>query len=186
MSYFSWCSNCCCEDEDSQDLNKEEEVDFKEKVKRKGSYMKINGNEIDVVIPQFRKIPLDKIFTSRPSQVLLQIHPQISETLEEHSISDYPSEVSPIQLHVVHPELRKRSPITEQHTLFKQVSDPSLIESADKPMLEFMLYYDFQKFMLTVTLIQATNLPAKHKSGTLDPYVTLFLLPHSENSPQNS
>ena len=181
MSYFSWCSNCCCEDEDSQDFNKEEEVDFKERVKQKGSYMKVNGSEIDVVIPLFRKVPLDKIFTSRPSQVLLQIHPQISETLEEDSISDYPSEFSPIQLQVVHPQLRKQPLITEQHTFFKPVSVFSFTEPSDKPMLEFMVYYDFQKFTLTVTLIKATNLPAKDKSGTSDPYVTLFLLPHRED-----
>ena len=181
MSYFSWCSNCCCEDEDSQDLNKEEEVDFNERVKQKGSYMKVNGSEIDVVIPQFRKVPLDKIFTSRRSQVLLQIHSQISETLEEDSISDYPSEFSPIQLQVVHPQLRKQPLITEQHTFFKQVSVFSFTEPSDKPMLEFMVYYDFQQFTLTVTLIKATNLPAKDRSGTSDSYVTLFLLPHRED-----
>ena len=166
--FFSWCSNCCCKDED--DLEKGEEVDFEEKVKRKGSYTKLNA---EVITPKFEKVPLEEIFTFQQPHVL---HPQISRRdLFDDSI-DYPTKQYP-----VHPDWRKPSLITEQQTLFIPVSDVSSPEPSDEPMLEFMVYYDFQKFTLTVTLIQATNLPAKDRSGTSDPYVTLFLLPHRED-----
>ena len=168
--FFSWCSNCCCKDED--DLDKGEEVNVKEKVKRKGSYTKLNGNDFEVIIPQFEKVPLDKVFAFKQPNVPMPIHPQISNTESfDYSTQRYP----------IHPEWRKPSLITEQQTSFIPVSDVSSPEPSDEPMLEFMVYYDFQKFTLTVTLLQATNLPAKDRSGTSDPYVTLFLLPHRED-----
>ena len=171
--YFTWCSSCCCKNE--EDLETGEEVDLDAKiVKQKVS----DANDIDIIIPQFKKVPLEKIFKS--PRVPIQMHPQISK-MSQDSLSEYTSEFSPKLRHIVHPELRKQSLITEQQTFFKQVSVFSFTEPSDKPLLEFMLYYDFQKRTLTVTLIQATNLPAKHKSGTSDPFVTLFLLPHKED-----
>ena len=170
---FSWCSNCCCKDED--DIDKGEEVNFKEKSKRKGSYTKINGNDFDVIIPQFEKVPLDKVFAFKQPNVPMPIHPQISDT------ECFDDSIDSTQQYPTHPDRRKPSLITEQPTSFIPVSDVSSPEPSDEPTLEFMVYYDFQKFTLTVTLIQATNLPAKDKSGTSDPYVTLFLLPHKED-----
>ena len=159
---------------DEEHLKKREEVDFEEMVKQKG-----NDNKIDVKIPQFRKVPLEKIFTSqRP----MQIHPQMRR-ISQGSVSEYASQFSPNLHHLVHPdpELREASLVTEHQTAYIPISTTSITELTDKPTLDFMLYYDFQKCSLTVTLIQATNLPAKDKSGTSDPYVTLFLLPHRED-----
>ena len=172
--YFTWCSSCCCKDEEDFETGEEVDFDAKMKVKQKVS----DANDIDIIIPQFKKVPLEKIFKS--PRVPIQIHPQISR-MSQGSLSEYTSEFSPNLRHIVHPELRKQSLITEQQTLFKPISVFSLTEPSDKPTLEFILYYDFQKCTLTVTLTQATNLPAKHKSGTSDPYVTLFLLPHKED-----
>lgn len=43
--------------------------------------------------------------------------------------------------------------------------------------LEFSLDYDFDKGILTVTVIQAENLPAMDIGGTSDPYVRLYIMP---------
>ena len=164
-SYLPWSSKWFCSDK--ADLERREDV--KEKLTKVAVNM---NNNIDIIIPQFEQLPLKRVCTFNQPHVPVSIHPQIRRTVLGF-ISDYPCDYSP--------SLKKPSLITEQPTSFVPFSDSSLIESADKPMLEFMLYYDFQKCTLTVTLIQATNLPAKHKSGTSDPYVTLFLLPHKED-----
>ena len=176
VRFFTQKCNCLPEI-DEEHLKKREEVDFEEMVKQKE-----NDNKIDVKIPQFRKVPLEKIFTSEPSQRLMQIHPQVRR-ISQGSVSEYASQFSPSLHHTVHPdtELREASLITEQQTTYIPISTTSITKLTDKPMLDFMVYYDFQKYALTVTLIQATNLPAKDRSGTSDPYVTLFLLPHRED-----
>lgn len=43
--------------------------------------------------------------------------------------------------------------------------------------LSYSLDYDFDKNALTVTIVQAEDLPAMDLGGTSDPYVKLFLLP---------
>ncbi|KAK7494505.1 hypothetical protein BaRGS_00014158 [Batillaria attramentaria] len=43
--------------------------------------------------------------------------------------------------------------------------------------LQFSLDYDFQKGELSVTVIQAADLPGMDMSGTSDPYVKVYLLP---------
>ena len=48
------------------------------------------------------------------------------------------------------------------------------------PMLQFTLLYDVQHCKLTVHLHHATNLPAKDRRGTSDPFVILYLVPNKE------
>ncbi|XP_052822517.1 synaptotagmin-10 isoform X2 [Octopus bimaculoides] len=61
--------------------------------------------------------------------------------------------------------------------LYKQTltDETKLEQSCGK--LYFSLRYDMQNEHLFVTIINATNLPAKDFSGTSDPYVKVYLLP---------
>ena len=169
-SYLPWSSKWFCSDKDA--------LERKENVKEKLTKVAVNrNNTIDIIIPQFEQLPLKRECTFNQPHVPVSIHPQIRRKALGF-VSDHPCDYSPS---LVNPNLKKPSLIMEQPVSFMPFSDPSLIESADKPLLEFMLYYDFKKCELTVTLIQATNLPAKHESGTSNPFVTLFLLPHKED-----
>uniref|UniRef100_A0A914C7K8 C2 domain-containing protein n=1 Tax=Acrobeloides nanus TaxID=290746 RepID=A0A914C7K8_9BILA len=46
--------------------------------------------------------------------------------------------------------------------------------------IQYKLDYDFQQGQLSVTVIQAENLPGMDMSGTSDPYVKLYLLPEKK------
>ncbi|CAI4221611.1 unnamed protein product [Auanema sp. JU1783] len=46
--------------------------------------------------------------------------------------------------------------------------------------IQYKLDYDFQQGQLTVTVIQAEDLPGMDMSGTSDPYVKLYLLPEKK------
>ena len=67
---------------------------------------------------------------------------------------------------------------------FSQVPElPVLVEEGDDqshPSLQFSLHYDIQRRTMTVHLQQASNLPAKDRSGTSDPFVVMHLLPNKE------
>ena len=56
---------------------------------------------------------------------------------------------------------------------------PLLSEAGDKsvPSLKFSLSYDIQRRILAVHLRSASNLPAKDRNGSSDPFVVLHLLP---------
>ena len=60
---------------------------------------------------------------------------------------------------------------------------PVLVEEGDEqsyPSLQFSLHYDIQRRTLTVHLKEASNLPAKDRSGTSDPFVVMHLHPNKE------
>ena len=59
---------------------------------------------------------------------------------------------------------------------------PVVAEADDQsgPSLQFSLYYDIQRRTLTVNLEKASNLPAKDRSGTSDPFVVMYLVPNKE------
>lgn len=48
------------------------------------------------------------------------------------------------------------------------------------PLLQFSLHYDVQKCTLTVHLHHGSNLPAKDRRGTSDPFVVLYMVPNKE------
>ena len=48
------------------------------------------------------------------------------------------------------------------------------------PFIQFSLNYDVQKHELHVHLHSASNLPAKDRRGTSDPFVVLYLVPNKE------
>jgi hypothetical protein len=57
---------------------------------------------------------------------------------------------------------------------------------SDKPMLQFSLHYDIQQSTLMVHLHHASNLPAKDRQGTSDPFVVLHLTPNKEETFQSA
>ena len=48
------------------------------------------------------------------------------------------------------------------------------------PIIQFSLFYDIQCFTLRIHLQNASNLPAKDRRGTSDPFVVLYLMPNKE------
>lgn len=63
--------------------------------------------------------------------------------------------------------------------------DPPAGQS-NKPMLQFSLHYDIQLSTLMVHLHHASNLPAKDRQGTSDPFVILHLTPNKEETFQSA
>ena len=129
----------------------------------------------DVVLPQFEKVPLDKVFELREPSTPLTVHPQ---TRKMSLVTEQPTAFYPaIQSPPVH-----RSPMYEESAFCSyplSASEP--FDNAHLPKLDFILYYDLQSYALTVKLLSAQNLPAKGRGGTSDPFVTLCLLPHRED-----
>ena len=81
--------------------------------------------------------------------------------------------------------VRSRSLDTEMlRSQFAQVPQlPMLVEEGDEessPSLQFSLHYDIQRRTMTVHLQEASNLPAKDRSGTSDPFVVMHLHPNKE------
>lgn len=117
-------------------------------------YEKANTTEIDVVLPQYEKVPLDKVFEFRQPPAPLPLHPQISANIVTHQ-----------------PQSSGSLP----------TDDVDGATAAARPAtIHFSLYYDIQRRTLTVHLLEGTDLPIKDRRGTSDPFVILFLLPHKE------
>jgi hypothetical protein len=92
----------------------------------------------------------------------------------------------------------KRSMLTRRHTVHTDMlslddksytfsipglpvlQEESLVKDDSRPLLQFSLQYDVQRCSLTVHLHHASNLPAKDKRGTSDPFVTLYMMPNRE------
>lgn len=66
------------------------------------------------------------------------------------------------------------------------VEENSLTGQRNKPMLQFSLYYNIQQSTLMVHLHHASNLPAKDRQGTSDPFVVLYLTPNKEETFQSA
>ena len=107
-----------------------------------------------VVMPEFEKVPLERVFEFKQPRAPMPVHPQIAG----------PSAIT------TQPRLTQSEP----------QSSASPVDEPQYPILTFSLYYDLQRRTLTVHLILANNLPAKDRRGTSDPFVILFLLPNKE------
>ena len=145
------CSPCC----DWCRSSEEEE----EKHKR-GRYQKVGGEEsnIDVVLPQYEKVPLQKVFEFKQPNCPMPVHPQLIDGGEGGVC-----------------------PITQQPSFSSASGGSSEDAPSDKqPRIQFSLYYDIQRRTLTVHLMSGTDLPAKDRRGTSDPFVILFLIPNKE------
>ena len=85
------------------------------------------------------------------------------------------------------PKLPVRSQSLGPEVLRSQVAQvpqlPVLVEEGDDqsyPSLQFSLHYDIQRRTMTIHLQEASNLPAKDRSGTSDPFVVMHLHPNKE------
>lgn len=152
------CCPCCCD----WRSNKSDEVGSSDKhtgVK----YQKVGGVEtnIDVVLPQYEKIPLQKVFELRQPQCPLAVHPQIfTDSGGQYAVTQQPDLAT--------------SPFSSRQ------SEDSISPTDTHPRVQYSLYYDIQRRTLSVHLVSGTNLPAKDRRGTSDPFVILFLLPNKE------
>ena len=152
MDCCSFCP-CCPQEEESKDKHSS--------VK----YQKASEMNIDVVLPQYEKVPLDKVFEYKQPRVPMPVHPQISGY---SAITEQPS-----------PSVTVTAPSPSGQA--KIIGGDKEAKPLDtKPLLHFSLYYDIQRRTLTVHLMEGTNLPAKDRRGTSDPFVILFLLPNKE------
>ena len=142
MSCCSCCSRSCC-GEEGDDGDKEVQ---------------------EIVLPEFHKVPLEKVFQFAQPQVPLSIHPQI----------------------------RKKSVITQQPTAFLPGTKLSKSEESsfsystfsaslkNYPKINFSIIYDIQTSSLIVHLESAENLIIGKKDA-FEAFVILFLLPHRED-----
>ena len=87
--------------------------------------------------------------------------------LAAHTVTEQPSQSKPSRLRAV------SLPANALHSKW------GVLEQAS-PSLRFSLYYDIQRRTLTVNLEKASNLPAKDRSGTSDPFVVMYLVPNKE------
>ena len=79
------------------------------------------------------------------------------------------------------PSSSRSEPFSSQFSQVPQL--PVLVEEGDDqsyPSLQFSLHYDIQRRTMTVHLQDASNLPAKDRSGTSDPFVVMHLHPNKE------
>ena len=106
-----------------------------------------------VVMPEFDKVPLERVFEFKQPRAPMPVHPQIAPPV-----------------------------VATQPRMHKSESQSTVSSTTEDrfPMITFTLYYDVQRRTLTVHLIDAVNLPAMDRRGTSDPFVILFLLPNKE------
>ena len=143
-----WCCRQCCPP-DLEDGDKGE----KSSLFQGARYSP--GRQVDmgvVVMPDFEKVPLERVFEFKQPRAPMPVHPQIAPV------------------------------VTTQPRIHKSESQSTVSSTAEDrfPMITFTLYYDVQRRTLTVHLIDAVNLPAMDRRGTSDPFVILFLLPNKE------
>ena len=76
-------------------------------------------------------------------------------------------------LHLQPEDLSSQSKVSQAPILAEEDEESS-------PSLHFSLHYDVQRRTMTVHLKEASNLPAKDRSGTSDPFVVMHLHPNKE------
>ena len=151
--------NCCCSFCKWREENEEDEKHKQIKYQKVGE----DDPNIDIVLPQYEKVPLQKMFQFKQPECPLPVHPQLFEL----SGSGFSSDVVSKQ--------------PQSMCMTTSSSDDAFSDPGDQePRIQFSLYYDIQRRTLTVHLISGTNLPAKDRRGTSDPYVILFLIPNKE------
>ena len=125
-----------------------------------------NTTTINVVLPRYEKIPVEKIFQFQQPVFPVYMHPQFS-IADSTTVTQQPTTT----------------------TTFRTTTGPSAVESGshsklhDEPSIQFSLYYDFQRKVLCVYLHAAFCLlggrvKSKHEADSL---VMLFLVPHKQH-----
>ena len=162
---------CCCYDNDAVDTS-----GTRSKVK----YRKINTedtassrivSEIDIVLPQYEKVPVDKIFMhQQPLPQFMYVHPQLFQKNESNETAI------------------TQQPQTGSISSAQQESGDRETTQSPHSYLELSMYYDMQRRVLTVYLNSAEIGTDSVCSKTIalnyrkEPtvFVVLFLIPHKE------
>ncbi len=154
------CCCCCCEwCKENEEDEKHKQIKYQKVVGNEGSHSDDVG--IDIVLPQYEKVPLQKMFEFKQPQCPLPVHPQ----LFDHNSCRLSEDIV------------TRQPTSMTSSSF---SSDDIDPKDNEPRIQFSLYYDIQRRTLTVHLLSGTDLPAKDRRGTSDPYVILFLIPNKE------
>ena len=169
---------CCC-----PSCECGEDTDDKErKSKKKGFYNQVPDSDDEmenIVLPEFHKVPLEKVFQLAQPQVPLSIHPQIRK---ESTIKEQPTAFYPVRVGTMFRRPSHFEDSTFCYTPISKTSSPQSFDfGASFPRINFSILHDIQTSSLIVHLISAENLTGRGKKGIADPYVVLFLLPHRED-----
>ena len=119
---------------------------------------------------EYHKVPLEKLFdTSKKPQMSLMHSQPRKDSILTGTIQTITSRVA------------KRLEFQDSSFSLSQLGEAlSRDIDADEPRIDFIIFYDLQTFLLTVTLLEGHRLPAKGKKSTSNPYVTLCLKPPIE------
>ena len=178
---ISSCCQCCLSSSD-EETNEDEKCE-KDLLKKNGQYHQVPGSDEqehqDIILPEFRKVPLDKMFQFAQPQIPLSIHPQIRKL---SAIGEQPTSFIPIS---VGSQTRRSSLFEESSFCYSPLSASTSPKrftfQVQLPRINFSILYDIQTYSLTVHLMSADNLPRKTRNKASDPFVNLFLLPHRED-----
>lgn len=207
------CPCCCCDWFEGNSSENKESLDQKHRKDPKGGVIKYqpvpdDGNaaetssqapieydgkgDIDVVLPRFDKIPVEKIFSFQQPTSPRYVHPQLLTIQENEDRMHYTTTAS--------------TPQQQQYLSCQPAGcDDNTADPPFEPTVFFSLYFDFQRRALTVHLQSASGLkclvkPSKKSGLTMDTYssrtpspaltlpsdpdtfVLLFLIPLKEQS----
>ena len=133
-------------------------------------------------LPQQERFPLHPIFTTYRQTYVVKRQPSPGQELE-----DYPPMEDDFELEVF--DTKPSGPLTHERLGTTDYKIPEslpagsarLEERLTEPTLKYSLVYDIQLRTLNVHLLKANNLQlAKDTSGSVDPFVAVFLLPGKE------
>lgn len=147
-NYCHSCCPCCCSPPKSTD-------------KYVGiEYRAPEHANVAMTSPEIQKVPFEKVFEFQQPKPEYGIHPQMSGTTTPPVVSKQPR--------VAH----GTSPDRE----LPESPNGRLIPPC--PIIEFSLFYDMQRWTLSVHLLKMYNLPVKGLH--CDPFAVMFLLPNRE------
>ena len=169
MTDFCCCCCCSCRNEANGGGNDHETAKHGDKAK----YQPLEDiesstsiNVIDIVLPKYEKIPVEKIFEFQQPDWPVYVHPQL-----DIIFADDAGDVS-----ITH----------QQPSFFSRPEDNDVTKMlAKEPSIRFALYYDFQRQVLSVHLHSALCLfggsGKKQSKCEADSIIMLFLVPHKEH-----
>ncbi len=145
-------------------------------------------------VPEFHQVPMKKIFELPQLQMEYGVKPDFcfDEVVTQQPVKRFtPSPLPTCPLGIVYESRSKysSSPDVDRgrsssswtpEVQEKEMSPAVGSETKSESSLTFSLYYDLQRYTLTLTLIKACDLPAKDWRGTSDPFVVMYLDPSRE------
>lgn len=162
------CVRCCCHDDVT-----EKKTDRYPHI----HYQAPSQANVAVGSPEFRKVPLDKVFEFRQPHAEHSVHPIVSG--DSGVVSDQPrSRDMSTPPPLASSRRLKHSSETTETSESSHTGSSSSHGEGGVPSIQYSLYYDIQRNALTVSLDQAFNLPVRARKLTCDSLVVLYLLPN--------